>query len=108
MALSREQPRLGCVFQSDQGIEYAAHKYRDLVAAAGLRRSMSRKAAPLDNAMVESFFHTLKTELVHLRKFENDIEAVAGIVEFIEFYNRERLHSGIGYQSPASYVRACV
>jgi putative transposase len=87
MALSREQPRLGCVFQSDQGIEYAAHEYRDLVAAAGLRRSMSRKATPLDNAMVESFFHTLKTELVHLRKFENDIEAV---------------------QSPASYVRACV
>lgn len=107
MALSREQPRLGCVFHSDQGIEYAAHEYRDLVAAAGMRRSMSRKATPLDNAMVESFFHTLKTELVHLRKFENDIEAVAGIVEFIEFYNRERLHSGIGYQSPASYVRAC-
>lgn len=107
MALSREQPRLGCVFHSDQGIEYAAHEYRDLVAAAGLLRNMSRKATPLDNAMVESFFHTLKTELVHLRKFENDIEAVAGIVEFIEFYNRERLHSGIGCQSPASYVRAC-
>tara|TARA_B100000676_G_scaffold313417_1_gene394471 strand:- start:6205 stop:7062 length:858 start_codon:yes stop_codon:yes gene_type:complete len=107
MALSRETPLPGCVFHSDQGIEYAAHEYRDLVAAAGMRRSMSRKATPLDNAMVESFFHTLKTELVYQNKFENDIEAVARIVEFIEFYNRERLHSGIGYQSPASYVRAC-
>ncbi|WP_235901883.1 IS3 family transposase [Alcanivorax sediminis] len=107
MALSREVPLPGCVFHSDQGIEYAAHEYRDLVAAAGMRRSMSRKATPLDNAMVESFFHTLKTELVHQHKFENDIEAVARIVEFIEFYNRERLHSGIGYQSPESYMRAC-
>ena len=107
MALSRERPSVGCIFHSDQGIEYAAHEYRDLVESANMRRSMSRKATPLDNAIVESFFHTLKTELVHQQKFESDIEAVARVVEFIEFYNRERLHSGIGYESPENYSRAC-
>lgn len=107
MALSRERPRQGCVFHSDQGIEYAAHEYRDLVASAGMRRSMSRKGTPLDNATVESFFHTLKAELVHQHNFDNDIEAVARIVEYIEFYNRDRLHSGIGYQSPHQAMLAC-
>lgn len=107
MALSRERPQRDCLFHSDQGIEYAAHDYRDLVEAGGLRRSMSRKGNPLDNAVVESFFHTLKTELVHQRQFENDIEAVARIVEYIEFYNRDRLHSGVGYRSPHQMTRAC-
>jgi len=63
---------------------------------------MSRKDNPLDNATAESFFHTLKAELVHHRLFDNDIDAVAHIVEYIEFYNRERLHSGIDYQSPVT------
>jgi transposase InsO family protein len=107
MALSRESPTGGCLFHSDQGIEYAAHEYRELVEAAGLTRSMSRKGNPLDNATVESFFHTLKAELVHHRLFENAIEAVAHIVEYIEFYNRERLHSGIDYQSPENYEKLC-
>ena len=107
MALSRERPSIGCIFHSDQGIEYAAHEYRDLVESANMRRSMSRKATPLDNAIVESFFHTLKTELVHQQRYESDIEAIARVVEFIEFYNRERLHSGIGYESPGDYARAC-
>lgn len=107
MALSRQRPEPGCVFHSDQGIEYAAHEFRDLVEQAGMRRSMSRKGTPLDNATVELFFHTLKAELVHQRSFENDIEAVARIVEYIEFYNRDRLHSGIGYQSPHQVMQAC-
>jgi len=107
MALSRERPNDGCLFHSDQGIEYAAHEYRELIESAGLTRSMSRKGNPLDNATVESFFHTLKAELVHHRLFENAIEAVAYIVKYIEFYNRERLHSGIGYQSPAKYEKLC-
>ena len=105
MALSRETTAAGCIFHSDQGIEYAAHEYREFVEAAGMTRSMSRKGNPLDNAAVESFFHTLKAELVHHRLFENDIDAVARIVEYIEFYNRERLHSGIGYQSPEKYEK---
>ena len=92
---------------TDQGIEYAAHEYRELVESAGLLRSMSRKGNPLDNAMVESFFHTMKAELIHGQIFEHVIEAVAAIVEYIEFYNRERLHSALDYQSPVNYEKLC-
>jgi len=108
MALSREPVSSGCIFHSDQGIEYAAHDYRELVEASGLQRSMSRKGNPLDNAVVESYFHTFKAELVHQRVFANRIEAVAQIVEYIEFYNRERLHSHLGYETPENYGKLCV
>lgn len=107
MALQRNHPEPGCIFHSDQGIEYAAHEYRDLVEASGMVRSMSRKGSPLDNAMVESFFHTMKAELIHQKLFSNEIDAVAHLVEYIEFYNRERLHSGLGYQSPENYEKLC-
>ena len=107
MALSRHQPTNGCIFHSDQGIEYAAHEYRELVESAGLIRSMSRKGNPLDNAVVESFFHTVKAELVHQRSFADPIEATAHIIKYIEFYNRERLHSSLGYQSPKEYEKLC-
>lgn len=107
MALTRNKPQMGCVFHSDQGIEYAAHEYRDMLREAGITRSMSRKGSPLDNAFAESFFHTMKAELVHQWLFNNDIEAVAHIVEYIEFYNRERLHSSLGFQSPMRYEKLC-
>lgn len=107
MALRESPPQPGCIFHSDQGIEYAAHDYRDLLQTAGMLRSMSRKGSPLDNAFIESYFHTLKAELVHQQAFNNDIEATANIVRYIEFYNRERLHSGIGYQSPDNYEMLC-
>lgn len=107
MAISRHVPKAGCIFHSDQGIEYAAHEYRDLVVSAGMTRSMSRKGNPLDNARLESFFHTMKAELVHHRQFENSIDAVSHIIEYIEFYNRERLHSSLGYQSPVDYEKLC-
>lgn len=105
MALSRYKPKPGCLFHSDQGIEYAAHEYRDMLMHAGMERSMSRKGNPLDNATVESFFHTMKAELVHQRLFDNEIDAVAHIVEYIEFYNRERLHSSLGFHSPDKYEK---
>jgi transposase InsO family protein len=107
MALSRSAPLAGCIFHSDQGIECAAHEYRDLVESAGMTRSMGRKGNTLDNAIVESFFHTMKAELVHRRLFDNTIEAVAHMVEYIEFYNRDRLHTGLGYQSPEKYEKLC-
>lgn len=107
MALSREMPKSGCIFHSDQGIEYAAHEYRQLVESSGLTRSMSRRGNPLDNAIVESYFHTLKAELVHQRSFADPVEAAAHIIEYTEFYNRERRHSGLGYQSPEEYGKLC-
>lgn len=107
MALLRSMPMLGCIFHSDQGIEYAAHEFRELVESAGMVRSMSRKGTPIDNATMESYFHTMKAELVHQEVFENEIEAVANIMEYIDFYNRERLHSSLSYQSPIEYEKLC-
>lgn len=107
MALNRNTPKPGCLFHSDQGIEYAAHEFRDMLINSGFNRSMSRKGNPLDNATMESFFHSMKSELIHQKSFENEIEAVAHIVEYIEFYNRERLHSSLGYQSPDKYEKLC-
>ena len=107
MALVRNRPKPGCLFHSDQGIEYAAHEFRDMLTDKGFSRSMSRKGNPLDNAAMESFFHSMKAELIHQRTFENEIEAVAHVVEYIEFYNRERLHSSLGYQSPEKYEKLC-
>lgn len=107
MALKRNQPKPGCLFHSDQGIEYAAHEYRDMLRGAGMARSMIRKGTPQDYAFAESFFHTMKVELLHHKMFDCDYEAIAHIVEFMDFYNRERLHSGIGYQSPGKYEKLC-
>lgn len=106
-ALNKYYIEPGCVFHSDQGIEYAAHDFRELLEGAGMMRSMSRKGTPLDNATMESFFHSMKSELIHQKTFKNDIEAVAYIVEYIEFYNRERLHSALDYQSPEKYEKLC-
>ena len=107
MALARERPREGCLFHSDQGIEYAAHEYRDLLRDAGFTRSMSRKGNPLDNAVVESYFHSLKSECVQRKTFKDRIEAAAKIVAYTEFYNRERLHSSLGYRAPQEYAELC-
>ncbi len=104
-AVKRHKVKKGCLFHSDQGIEYAAHEYRDLLEQYGFTRSMSRKGNPLDNAEVESYFHTMKAELIHQKQFENAIEATAAISEYIAFYNLERLHSSLGYQSPANYEK---
>jgi putative transposase len=107
MALNQCGPVKGCLFHSDQGIEYAAHDYRELVESAGMIRSMSRKGTPQDNATVESFFHSMKSEVVTKRIYQNEIEAVAEIIEYIHFYNSERLHSSLGYQSPETFERLC-
>jgi len=107
MALSQQTPKAGCLFHSDQGVEYAAQEYREAVAAAGLEQSMSRKATPIDNAAVESFFHSLKTEAVQKKVYKNELEAMAETVSYIHFYNQERLHSALDYQTPLAYEKLC-
>lgn len=107
MAVSNQVVKPGCLFHSDQGVEYAAYEYRDLLESSGLTRSMSRKGTPLDNAAVESFFHTMKAELVHQQTFRDQIEATAHIVAYIEFYNRERVHTSLNFQSPVEYEKLC-
>lgn len=107
MALENEQPKPDCLFHSDLGIEYAAHEYRDMVESAGMTQSMSRKATPQDNAMVESYFHSMKAEMAFRFPFADEFEAVAHIRDYIAFYNRERLHSSLDYQSPEEYEKLC-
>jgi transposase InsO family protein len=101
MAIRQQRPAAGLIHHSDRGVQFASHDYRSLLAAAGMTASMSRKADCLDNAPMESFFHTLKTELVHHRQYATRADAQRDIFAFIEgFYNRTRLHSGIGYRTP--------
>ena len=107
MALNRELPKPGCLFHSDQGSEYAAHDYREYAENAGLVRSMSRKSTPQDNAKVESFFHTLKAEVIYKRRFSKIYEIMGEVIEYINFYNSERLHSSLNYQSPINYEKLC-
>lgn len=101
MALGSRGPVPGLLHHSDRGSQYAGGKYRDLLAKAGITQSMSRKGECLDNAPMESFFASLKKELVHRQRFKTRAQAKAAIFEYIEvFYNRQRRHSGIGYQTP--------
>jgi putative transposase len=101
MAISAQRPGAGLIHHSDRGVQYASAHYRKLMQSAGLRASMSRKGDCYDNAPMESFFHTLKTELVHHRHYATWAEATREIFAYIEgFYNRTRRHSAIGYISP--------
>jgi putative transposase len=101
MAIRQQRPDAGLIHHSDRGVQYASNEYRSALAAADITASMSRKADCYDNAPMESFFHTLKTELVHHRDYRTRAEAQHDIFAFIEgFYNRTRLHSAIGYIAP--------
>src|SRR5258708_17818857 len=101
MAISAQRPGRGLIHHSDRGVQYASEDYRKLIQSAGFRASMSRKGDCYDNAPMESFFHTLKTELVHHRHYATRQEATRDIFAYIEgFYNRIRRHSAIGYISP--------
>ena len=101
MAISAQRPGAGLIHHSDRGVQYASADYRKVIQSAGFQASMSRKADCYDNAPMESFFHTLKTELVHHRHYATRAEATRDIFAYIEgFYNRTRRHSAIGYISP--------
>ena len=101
MAIAAKKPGPGLIRHSDRGVRYASEDYRKVVQSAGLVASMSRKGDCYDNAPTESFFHTLKTELVHHRRYATRDEATRDIFAYIEgFYNRTRRHSAIGYISP--------
>ncbi len=106
MAWQRRRPAPGLVHHSDQGNQYRATLYQTLLARRGVVPSMSRKGNCYDNAPVESFFSSLKNELVHHRQFQNQAEAQVAIVAYIEqFYNRQRLHQALGYRSPEEFER---
>ncbi|MFP2964509.1 IS3 family transposase, partial [Myxococcus sp. 1LA] len=101
--LNRPAPDL---HHSDRGSQYASDDYRELLKEQGIECSMSRKGNCWDNAVVESFFSSLKMELVYERKFQTHEEARRALFEYIEaWYNRRRRHSALGYVSPEEYER---
>ena len=102
MALTTRQVAPGLVHHSDQGVQYASGEYIALLESKNITVSMSRKGNPYDNAMAESFIKTLKVEEVYLNEYENLLDARNNIDRFIkEVYNQKRLHSSLGYQTPA-------
>lgn len=105
-AVSVQRPGRGLLHHSDRGSQYCAREYRKLLVQFGFRASMSRKANCWDNAPMESFWGSLKNELVHHRRFATRAEAVDAITEWIEiFYNRQRRQARLGYLSPAAYAQ---
>jgi transposase InsO family protein len=107
MALRRRRPTAGLVHHSDRGLQYACDAYRDRLEQRGIQMSMSGRGDCYDNAAMESFWSTLKTELVHQEHYASHAEARASIFEYIEvFYNRKRLHSSLGYVSPEAFEAA--
>lgn len=104
MALSHRKPTNGTIHHSDQGVQYTCKAYQQQMAQAGLIASMSRKAMPYDNAVMESFFSSLKQELTHHEQFKTRDEARSKVFDYIEvFYNRQRMHSSLGYHSPVRF-----
>lgn len=104
MALRQRQPGAGLIHHSDRGVQYASGDYRACLAEHHLTASMSRTGNCYDNATMESFWSTLKHELVYRRRFASRQEATTAIFAYIEgFYNRRRLHSSLGYRSPLDF-----
>lgn len=103
VAIERRRPRPGLVVHSDQGSEFAAHEYLFALQANGFRASMNDGNC-LDNAVMESFFGSFKAELGS--RFPHEADAVAKIRDYVDFFNRDRRHSALGYRSPAEYERA--
>jgi putative transposase len=107
LAVQRRLPGAGLLAHSDRGSQYASEHYQLLLAKHGIACSMSRQADCWDNAPMESFFASLKKELVHDADFATRAEARAALVEYIEvFYNNQRRHSSLGYVSPAEYEQS--
>jgi transposase InsO family protein len=105
-AIETRQPRPGLVHHSDRGIQYAAQEYTDILKAHGIIPSMSRPANPWDNAACERFMRTLKEEEVNGEQYRDFDDLQAHLDEFIgSYYNHQRLHSALGYQTPAEFER---
>jgi len=107
MAIGQRQPAAGLIMHTDRGSQYGADSYRQLLTQHGMQPSMSRKGNCWDNAVAESFFHTLKTEMIFLEDFDTHEQAKTAVFEYIEvFYHRQRCHSANGYLAPLAYEQA--
>jgi len=104
-AVRYRKPARGLFFHTDRGIEYAAHAFKQRLAELGITQSMNRPGKVTDNAFIESFFHSMKSEIFHGYQFEEDREMRAALRNYLPFYNRARLHSSLHYVSPATYEK---
>lgn len=103
-AIRRRHPPSGLLHHSDRGVQYACHDYQALLNRHGFVPSMSRKGNCYDNAVMESFFHTLKVELVHRENYRTQLQATNDLFEYVEiYYNRKRRHSSLNYMTPSEY-----
>ena len=100
----RLQP--GLIFHSDRGVEYSGYAFRARLAALGITQSMKRPREITDNAFIESFFHSMKSDVIHGRTFDNHHALYRTISQYVRRYNRTRLHSSLGYRSPVDYENA--
>ncbi len=104
-AMRRRRPRRGLIFHSDRGSEYAGAAFRDRLRKLGVRQSMTRGGSPDENAHMESFFHSLKADVVHGVAFANDDHLRSCLRRYMRYYNHQRLHSALGYRTPVAYER---
>lgn len=104
-AVGSRRPSSAVVFHTDRGIEYAAGAFKDRIAELGFTQSMNRPGKVTDNAFIESFFHSMKSEVFHGYRFNHDREVRSVLKDYLPFYNRDRLHSSLNYVSPATYER---
>ena len=102
-ALRRRQPTAGLIFHSDRGSEFLGTMFRARLTAGGVRQSMTRGGAPGENAHMESFFHSLKADVIHGRSFHAVTELRHQLRRYVRYYNHRRLHSALDYQSPVDY-----
>jgi len=102
-AVSRRRPRRGLVFHTDRGSEYAATTFKERLAELGFQQSMNRPGKMTDNAFIESFFHSMKSEIYHGLRFIDDAEIRDALKSYMPFYNHDRLHSSLQYVSPATF-----
>jgi len=106
-AVRRRRPPQGIIHHSDRGSQYCSDIYQALLSEKGFICSMSGKGNCYDNAVMESFYHTLKVEMVHGQRYRTRSEAQTAVFNYIEiFYNRKRLHSSLDYQTPEAFERA--
>jgi putative transposase len=105
LAMRRRRPGRTLIFHSDRGSEYAGTALRGRLRSLGVRQSMTRGGSPGDNAHAESFFHSLKADVIHGVHFADDAQLRRCLRTYVPFYNHERLHSSLGYRSPVEYER---
>jgi putative transposase len=104
-AVRSRKPQRGLIFHTDRGIEYAAGAFKERLTELGITQSMNRPGKVTDNAFIESFFHSMKSEIVHGLTFTQDDEIESVVRDYIPFYNGTRIHSSLNYVSPATYER---